>query len=289
MFLHHQRPSIPLLLPTLVLLAACAAAPTPTSSPSPTPSASEALLTLSPVPLTLSVPLALDEQAWVAPLTGDYIDGLGADAAVQVQYRTGNEPEPMAGNLLWFGIERFTALMATEDAPKGIEVGLADGHVLFVQPALDMPFDPASADGKAYGTLVERVRDFRWYAMSDPGLTLLRPCPVFDAMPTVPVDGAMLRVITDHFTEQGVAPAHLIADTAWVLDVQAFALGTHECANPDGGSGAYTGAVPEGATDAVMAHVGHKAYPATGATASFVTLARMPGIGWMVVSEGTGP
>ena len=287
MFLHHPRPL--LLLPTLVLVAACAAAPTPTSSPSPTPSASEALLTLSPVPLTLTVPLSLDENAWVAPLNGDYVDALAADAAVQVQYRTDGDGEPMAGNLFWFTIDRFTTVMASEEAPKGIEVGLADGHVLFVQPALDMPFDPATSDGKAYGALVERVRDFRWYAMSDPGLTLMRPCPVYDALPTVPVDGAMLRVITDHFTEQGVAPAHLIDASARVLDVQAYALGTHECANPDGGSAAYTGAVPEGATDAVMAHVGHKAYPATGATASFVTLARMPGIGWMVVSEGTGP
>lgn len=195
----------------------------------------------------------------------------------------------MAGNLLWFPIDRFNQVMATADAPKGIEVGIADGHVLFVQPALDMPFDPASPDGVAYGTLVERVRDFRWYAMSDPARTLLRPCPVMDALPTRPVEDAMLQVIRQHYADKGLAPVRLLKTAAWVLDVHAYQAGTHACANADGGSGGYSGAVPEGAIEAVMVYVRHQPYAATGAASSFVTLARMPAVGWLVVGEGTGP
>lgn len=280
-----------MLVPTLGLLVACASPPTPTTSPGPTSSATPAvaLMTLSPVPLMLSVPDALAEFAWVAPLTGPDIAALGPSAAVQLQYRQGTTDEPMIANLMWFTNARYTALMARPDAPKGITLGLQADHVLFLQPALDMPFEPASQAGKRYGALVERARDFRWYAMSEPSLTLLRPCPVFDAMPTVIVDTAMLTAITNHFEDKGLAPVQLITLTAKVLDVDAQSLGTHACANPDGGVGGYTGAVPAGASQAVMAYVSHKPYAATGAGSTFVTLAKMPGLGWMVVSEGTGP
>lgn len=280
-----------MLIPTLGLLVACAAAPTPTTSPSPSPSArpDTALMALSPVPLTLSLPPALAEKAWVAPLTGPYVTSLAPAAAVQLQYLNGTSDEPMIANLMWFTNARYTALMATPDAPKGIELGLQGDHVFFVQPALDMPFDPASTDGKDYGALVERARDFRWYAMSDPSLTLLRPCPTTESMPTVEVDASMLDAITNYFDKQNLTPVRLINPSAWVLDTQAHAVGTHACANPDGGIGGYTGAVPANATEAVMAYVAHKPYPATGAGSTFVTLAKVPGLGWMVVSEGTGP
>lgn len=246
-------------------------------------------MTLSPVPLMLSVPDALAEYTWVAPLTGPDVTALGPLAAAQLQYRKGTTDEPLIANLLWFTNARYTALMATPNAPKGITLGLQADHVLFLQPALDMPFEPASRDGKRYGALVERARDFRWYAMSDASLTLLRPCPIYNAMPTVIVDTAMLSAITNHFEDKGLAPVQLITPTARVLDVNAQSLGTHACANADGGVGGYTGAVPVGALEAVMAYVSHKPYAATGAGSTFVTLAKMPGLGWMVVSEGTGP
>lgn len=279
------------LVPVLALLVGCAAPPSPTTSPTPssTESATTSFVTLSPVPLMLTVPAALAERIWVAPLTGPDISALDPAAAVQLQFRRGAADEPMVANLLWFPIARYTQVMASAEAPKGIEIGFQGDHVLFVQPALDMPFDPASQDGADYGTLVERAREFRWYGMSDPSLTLLRPCPVYDAMPTVLVDSAMLTAITKYFTQQGLAPATLITPTAKVLDMSAQELGTHECANPDGGLGGYGGAVPTGASEAVMAYVRHKPYEATGADSTFVTLAKMPGLGWMVVSEGTGP
>lgn len=279
---------ISVLVPALGLLVACASPPPPITSSAP-PSSSTALMTLSPVPFTLSIPAPLAEFAWVAPLTGPDITALGASAAIQVQYRNGTADEPVIANLLWFTNRRYTSLMATPNAPKGIEIGLQGDHVLLVQPALDMPFDPASQDGKRYGALVERARDFRAYAMSDSSLTMLRPCPVFDSMPTVAVNAAMLAVITVYFEEKNLAPVQLITATARVLDIHEQAIGTHECANPDGGTGGYTGAVPAAATEAVMAHVSHKPYPATGAGSTFVTLAKLPGLGWMVVSEGTGP
>lgn len=289
--MQHRGKLISLLIPTVGLLVACASAPTPTTSPSPTSTATPlaAIMTLSPVPLTLRVPEALVENIWVAPLTGPDIRLLAPEATIQLQYRNGTTDEPMIANLLWFTNARYAELMASVDAPKGIEMGFQGSHVLFVQPALDMPFDPASKDGKNYGTLVARARDFRWYAMSDPSLTLLRPCPAFDSLPTTDVDSAMLAVITDYFDKQGLTPVKLINATARVLDVHAQVVGTHDCANPDGGMGGYTGVVPVDATEAVMAYVSHKPYPATGAASTFITLAKLPGAGWKVVGEGTGP
>lgn len=285
----RRDPVLLLLVPILAVMSACAAAPQPTTSPSPTGSAADAVVALSPVPLGLSVPAGLAGDATVGVLAGPYIDTLAPEAAAQVQFRSSSGEPSMVANLLWFGVDSYTALMATADAPKGIELGFQGDHVLFVQPALDMPFDPASQDAVAYGALVERARDFRWYSMLDASLVLLRPCPVVDAMPVVKVNASMLAAITDYFDQQGLLPVRLLRPTAWVLDVFAQAVGTHECANPDGGLGGYSGAVPSGATEAVMAYTAHAPYEATGAAATFVTLARMPGLGWMVVSEGTGP
>ena len=160
------------LLAMVVLLTGCGT--TEQATPSAHPVAATAYLTLSPVPLMLSVPARLADKAWVAPLTGDYIESLAPSAAVQVQFLTGSEVAPMIANLMWFTDVRYEELMATADAPKGIRMGVQDGFVLFVQPALDMPFDPASQQGKDYGALVERARSFSSYRMSDPTLTLLR-------------------------------------------------------------------------------------------------------------------
>lgn len=281
---------INLAIPLLLLLGACAAPPAATPAPTATSSATtDSLLTLSPVPLMLKVPLSVADSAWIAPLTGAYISQLAPAAAVQVQYRRGVESDAMVANLLWFNVPRFQQLMASAEPPKGITIGYQGDHVLFVQPALDMPFDPQSKRGLAYGALVERARDFRWYTMSDRARTLVRPCVGLDSLPTVPVDKDMLAAISTYFTAKGLAPIRLEMPDARVFDVFAQELGTHTCANPDGGLGAYSGAVPTGALEAVIAYVAHRPYPVTGGASTFVTLARMPGLGWLVVGEGTGP
>jgi hypothetical protein len=74
-----------------------------------------------------------------------------------------------------------------------------------------------------------------------------------------------------------------------VLDVKEQSVGVHSCRNLDGGTGGYVGAVPLTATAAVMVYVKHEPYPTTQTPSNFVTLARMPGTGWTVVAEGTGP
>lgn len=272
-------------------LAGCVSAPRepwPTPSSSTTQAEGDVALDLSPVPARLMVPANAEPALAVAGLTGPDITAMAPDAAVQVSFLASDGSKPMVGNVLWFTVGRYTELIASVDAPKGIEVGIASEHVLFVQPALDMPFDPASADGVAYGSLVERVRAFRWYSSADAAAPLLRPCPVPDAWPTTPLTADMRAAIDAFFTTQGLLPVTVARDP-WVLDVDAQSKGTHECANPDGGMGGYVGAVPIGSTDAVMVLVHHAPYAVTGASDTFVTLARGAAGAWSVVSEGTGP
>lgn len=282
-----------------VLVAGCAAPardPWPTAAPtaSPTESPSPALpdgsfaIALSPVPVELILGPDEAESAWVAPLTGEYIDALAPEAAAQVQYRDGTETEYMAANVLWFTLERFTALMATPDAPKGIEIGMTDSHVLFVQPALDMPFDPATADAARYSAIVEQARRFTAYRMRDASITLLRPCPTPGDWPRTPVTSQVRAVLEAYFAEKGLTPISFIGDAS-VLDVEEQSLGEHRCANAGGPGGGYVGAVPIGSTEAVMVYVKHKPYPVTGAPSTFVTLAKDATGTWSVVGEGTGP
>lgn len=163
-------------IPLFVLLAACATtSPASPSAASDTARVAEEFLTLSPVPLMLRVPSEPGEFAWVGQSHGPDIVSLAPTAAVRLEYRRGAAHDELVANILWFTEERYATVMGSPDAPKGIEIGVQGGHVLFVQPALDMPFDPASQDAAWYGTLVERARDFRWYSMIIPGLTLVRP------------------------------------------------------------------------------------------------------------------
>ena len=165
------------LIPALCLLAACSTTSpvVPTETPISTASNSPVFMTLSPVPLMLRVNSALSPYAWVGPLTGAYIDALAPDAAVQIQYLRGTADKPMIANLFWFTTARYDELMASTDAPKGSEIGVQGDHVLFVQTALDMPFDPQSKHAKRFAALVDFVVEFPRYSMSDANLRLERP------------------------------------------------------------------------------------------------------------------
>jgi hypothetical protein len=92
-----------------------------------------------------------------------------------------------------------------------------------------------------------------------------------------------------YYAKQGLTPISVPKNQVMVLDLKEQSKGEHLCLNDDGGTGAYIGSVPHKAISAVMVYVKHKPYPGTGAPANFVTLALMPGTGWTVVSEGTGP
>ncbi|MFA5919540.1 MAG: hypothetical protein WC800_08405, partial [Candidatus Nanopelagicaceae bacterium] len=89
--------------------------------------------------------------------------------------------------------------------------------------------------------------------------------------------------------EKHLTPITIYKNQEMVLDVKEQSVGVHSCRNLDGGTGGYVGAVPLTATAAVMVYVKHEPYPTTQTPSNFVTLARMPGTGWTVVAEGTGP
>lgn len=165
------------LIPAICALAACSTTSpaVPTETPTSTASHAEVFITLSPVPLMLRVNSAVSPFAWVGPLTGAYIDALAPTAAVQIQYMHGTADKPMIANLLWFTDTRYKQVMASTEAPKGTKIGTQGDHVLFVQTALDMPFDPRSKNADRFATLVEFAGQFDRYAMSNADLRLERP------------------------------------------------------------------------------------------------------------------
>lgn len=117
----------------------------------------------------------------------------------------------------------------------------------------------------------------------------LSPCPVVANWPVKPVAADVLAVVTKYYAEKNLTPVTIYNNEEMILDVKEQSVGTHSCRNADGGLGGYVGAVPLNATAAVMVYVKHKPYPTTQTPSNFVTLAQIPGTGWTVVGEGTGP
>ena len=117
----------------------------------------------------------------------------------------------------------------------------------------------------------------------------LTPCPIVANWPVRSVSPEVLAVVTRYYTDKHLTPITISKNEEMVLDVKEQSVGVHSCQNPDGGTGGYVGAVPLKATAAVMVYVKHKPYPTTQTPSNFVTLALIPGTGWIVVGEGTGP
>lgn len=117
----------------------------------------------------------------------------------------------------------------------------------------------------------------------------LTPCPVVANWPIKPVTADVLAAVTSYYAAKHLAPITIYNNEEMVLDVNEQSVGTHWCANPDGGKAGYVGAVPLTAIAAVMVHVKHLPYPTTQTPSNFVTLAKIPVTGWTVVGEGTGP
>lgn len=119
--------------------------------------------------------------------------------------------------------------------------------------------------------------------------TTLTPCPVVANWPVKPVTADVVAVITKYYEAKHLTPITIYKNEEMVLDVKEQSVGVHSCQNPGDGVGGYVGAVPLTATAAVMVYVKHEPYPGTQTPSNFVTLALMPGTGWMVVAESTGP
>jgi len=119
--------------------------------------------------------------------------------------------------------------------------------------------------------------------------TTLNPCPVMANWLIMPVSADVLAAVTYYYSAKHLTPITISKSQELNLDVKEQSAGWHYCQNVGGGTGGYAGAVPPKATAAVMVYVQHKPYPSMPITSNFVTLALIPGTGWRVVAEGTGP
>ena len=113
-------------------------------------------------------------------------------------------------------------------------------------------------------------------------------CVAFSNLPARPVSADVLAALTRYYTANHLAPISIVGNREMVLVVSQQTIGVHHCTNADGSLASYTGMVPADATAAVEVEVRHLAYPVTGGSISFVTLAQTSA-GWTVVNEGTGP
>jgi len=261
------------------LLAACGSSPS--ASPSPTPTAvAMTKFSLLEVPYTISIPTKYAAAVRATPVTGSWIDELAPIAATQLNYAAARGGEYFLGNVFWFDAVQLAKITKPSEPPPGITMATLGDRVLVVAATVEMPFDPASADAKAYGMLSEYLRAAKSYSKFD--------CPPIGGRLSRPVTPAVLDVVTALFQGKELLPITVEGNVESVLDPQEQLAGTHSCLNADGGEGGYVGAVPAGATDAVMVYVHHKRYPVTQAESTFVTLAKVAGA-WSVVGEGTGP
>lgn len=268
---------------SMILLAGCATSPTQsaTESASPTATGGKLQMSLLAVPFTVAVPVADSGALRAAPVSGDWIDQMGPIAATQLTY-TGVDGKPVfLANAFWFDTAQLNKILDPNEPPPGTTMATVGDRSLVVAVTVEMPYEVASADAKVYGALSELFREKDSYSQFG--------CPVVGDEPVRQVSQGVRDVVFAYFQGKDLLPMSIDGDQESVLDVQAQLAGTHSCFN-EGSSGeaGYVAAVPADAVDAVRVYVKHKAYAATGATATFVTLAKV-GSSWSIVAEGTGP
>ncbi len=113
-------------------------------------------------------------------------------------------------------------------------------------------------------------------------------CANFSNLPSRAISPQVLSTLTAYYTAKHLGPISIVGNREMILTVASQTIGVHHCSNVDGSVASYTGMVPADATAAVEVEVRHLAYPVTGGSISFVTLAQTAA-GWKVVNEGTGP
>lgn len=265
------------------LLAGCASSPTQSATDSATPTSTSGAVQLSllAVPFTVSVPAASADVVRSAEVSGDWIDQLGPIAATQLTYKAADGNSAFLANAFWFETSQLNKILNPNEPPPGTTMAVVGDRSLVVAVTVEMPYATDSADAKAYGSLSELLRDKNSYNQFS--------CPNIGDEPTRPVTQAVRDVVFAYFQGKDLLPMTIDGDQESVLDVQQQLVGTHSCFNAGStGEAGYVGAVPAGADTAVRVYVKHKAYEATGATATFVTLAKVAE-SWAIVSEGTGP
>ena len=116
----------------------------------------------------------------------------------------------------------------------------------------------------------------------------LPPCPTLATWPFKPITPVVKATLVYYYRARHLTPLSVYRNRMWVLNLALERVGTHWCANPDGGRAGYVGVVPKNARMAVMVRVTHRPYPVTGSATTYATLALLPA-GWKVVSDDTAP
>jgi hypothetical protein len=104
-----------------------------------------------------------------------------------------------------------------------------------------------------------------------------------------PVSESVRAAATAYYKAKNLLPITIYKDEENFLNLVTQRLGVHWC-DSGGVIGGYGGQVPASATSAVMVYVSHAPYPGNNpARDHFLTIAMIPGKGWQVVGENTGP
>jgi len=121
------------------------------------------------------------------------------------------------------------------------------------------------------------------------GAETLPACPNYSTLPVKPIAPAVKAALVKYYAARHLTPITVDRNRESILNLVLERVGVHYCRNLGGGRAGYVGVVPKQATAAVMVHVRHRAYAVTGSAYTFVTLAKIPGKGWKVLSDDTGP
>lgn len=108
-------------------------------------------------------------------------------------------------------------------------------------------------------------------------------CQMVAERPIAKVPSEVLTLIKDKYAD--LAPVSILSQITGVVDVRAESVAPHICLYSDGRQMAYVGKVPTSATQAIEVAVKHQPDRVTGGTNSFVTFAKIPTKGWIIVDE----
>ena len=120
--------------------------------------------------------------------------------------------------------------------------------------------------------------------------SVLTPCSAGMDRPSQAIPKNVVVAVYKYYKARNLLPIRIQGNHEKLLNLNDQSLGRHWCNSGNGIMGAYDGEVPLNATQAVMVLVEHSPYKAGNRTnTNFLTIAMIPGTGWRVVGENTGP
>lgn len=109
------------------------------------------------------------------------------------------------------------------------------------------------------------------------------PCQIVRERPIAKVPSEVGALIKTRYAK--LAPVKILYQYAQEVDIRAESVTPHICVYSDGRQVAYAGKVPTSATEAIQVDVKHAPSPPTESVESFLTFAKIPGQGWIIVDE----